>query len=218
VKSMFTGIVKGGFSVVGVERLRDFIRLSVELNDGLTEGLVHGCSVAVNGVCLTVVGIHRKVVFFDVMKETLRVTNLGDLSEGAGVNIERAARFGDDIGGHLLSGHIHDTVVVSKVLKEVNSVTVVIKVNNVWSDYLLPKGYVALNGASLTIGEKVAYDSFRVHLIPETLRRTTFADVKGGSRLNLEIDSQTQVIVNTVKAHMPFAIKGVSQRKMSEVP
>lgn len=200
---MFTGIVKGVFSVVGVERLIDFIRLSVEFNDGLAEGLVKGCSVAVNGVCLTVVDIRSRVVFFDVMKETLRTTNLGSLSVGSGVNIERAARFGDDIGGHLLSGHVHDTVVVSQVLREVNNVTLVIKINNLWSDYLLPKGYVALNGASLTIGEKVANDSFCVHLIPETLRQTTFADVKSGSRLNFEIDSQTQAIVSTVKAYIP---------------
>ena len=199
---MFTGIVKGVFPVSAIERLSQFIRLSVTLNDELVDGLTTGASIAVNGVCLTVVNIQGCTVSFDVMKETLRVTNLGELVEGADVNIERAARFGDEIGGHLLSGHIHDTVTVTNVVKEENNVTVFFKVSSQWLDYLLPKGYVALNGASLTIGEKVQNNTFCVHLIPETLRLTTFGAAEEGYRVNMEIDSQTQAVVDTVKKYM----------------
>ncbi len=199
---MFTGIVKGVFPVAHIERLKDFIRLSVELNHELVDGVETGASIAVNGVCLTVMAINGTCVSFDVMKETLRATNLGNLTEGGLVNIERAARFGDEIGGHLLSGHIHDTVMVSSVIREPHNVTVSFSFDSRWRDYLLPKGYVALNGASLTIGEKVQESIFCVHLIPETLRLTTFGEVKEGDQINLEIDSQTQAVVDTVKNYM----------------
>ncbi len=199
---MFTGIVKGVFPVAAVEILNDFVRLSVTLSPELTEGLETGASVAVNGTCLTVAGIDRYTVIFDVMQETLRVTNIGDLCKGRRVNIERAARFGDEIGGHILSGHIHTMARVTEVCKKENNVTVFFHVSDDVVEYLLPKGYVALNGASLTIGAVVENNTFCVHLIPETLRLTTFGEIKVGDRINLEVDSQTQAVVDTVKRVM----------------
>ncbi|MRI34992.1 riboflavin synthase [Endozoicomonas sp. OPT23] len=205
---MFTGIVKGVFSVEALEFSEKFLRLSVHLNETLCEGLQVGASVAVNGVCLTVTSFTKEgLVTFDVMQETLRVTNLGELLEESDVNIERAARFNDEIGGHLLSGHIHDTVIVSDVTRTETNTTIHFEFDEQWSDYLLPKGYVALNGASLTIGEKVENNCFRVHLIPETLQMTTFGKVKQGDRVNLEIDSQTQAVVNTVKKYLSKTIR-----------
>ncbi|WP_257263715.1 riboflavin synthase subunit alpha [Endozoicomonas sp. ONNA2] len=199
---MFTGIVRGFFPVGRIEKLNQLYRMTVLLPSTLLEGLETGASIAVNGCCLTVTAFDRESATFDVMKETLRVTNLGALEEGDQVNIERAARFGDEIGGHLLSGHIHDTVQICDIKQEQNNVTVCFQFAPEWQDYILPKGYVSLNGCSLTIGEKVDERRFCVHLIPETLRTTSFGTAEVGDRVNLEIDSQTQAIVTTVKHYL----------------
>lgn len=199
---MFTGIVKGIFPVSNLEQRDGFATLSVALPENLLTGLETGASIAINGTCLTVTGFSDKEVHFDAMQETLRVTNLGQLQEGSRVNVERAAKFGDEIGGHLLSGHIHDTVVVDDIVKTPDNTTVYFRFDPRWTDYILPKGYVALNGASLTIGETVAEGRFCVHLIPETLKLTTFGECQPGDRVNLEIDSQTQAVVNTVKSYL----------------
>ena len=202
---MFTGIVKGFFPVGRIEKFNELNRITVILPPPLLEGLETGASIAVNGCCLTVVAFDQGSATFDVMKETLRVTNLGALEEGGKVNIERAARFGDEIGGHLLSGHIHDTVEICEIQHEENNVTVFFQFAPEWKDYILPKGYVSLNGCSLTIGEKFEGGRFCVHLIPETLRITSFGSAEVGDKINLEIDSQTQAIVKTVKSYLESA-------------
>ncbi|KEQ12147.1 riboflavin synthase [Endozoicomonas numazuensis] len=201
---MFTGIIKGVFNIHRVVGKQDFMTIELKLDEGLCEGLEVGASVAVNGVCLTVTSVDDEgsVASFDVMQETLRATNLSGLQEGDQVNIERAARFGDEIGGHLLSGHVHDTVTVQDIIKSENNTTLVFSFDAGWQDYIQPKGYIALNGASLTVGETVDKGVFCVHLIPETLRQTTFGSIRKGNLVNLEIDSQTQAIVNTVKAYI----------------
>ncbi len=199
---MFTGIVKGLFPVGRIEKFNELNRITVRLPSSLLENLETGASIAVNGCCLTVVAFDQVSATFDVMKETLRVTNLGVLEEGDKVNIERAARFGDEIGGHLLSGHIHDTVDVCEIQREENNVTLYFQFAPQWKEYIMPKGYVSLNGCSLTIGEKVEGGRFCVHLIPETLRITSFGTAEVGDKINLEIDSQTQAIVTTVKSYL----------------
>ena len=201
---MFTGIIKGVFKLHSVVRKQEFMTIEIRLNESLCQGLESGASVAVNGVCLTVTSVDAEghIASFDIMQETLRATNLGSLQKGTPVNIERAARFGDEIGGHLLSGHVHDKVTIQEVIKSENNTTLVFKFDPCWQDYIQPKGYIALNGASLTIGEQVQEGTFCVHLIPETLRLTTFGIAEKGSQINLEIDSQTQAVVNTVKAYL----------------
>ena len=199
---MFTGIVKGFFPVAHVEKFTELRRISVQLPTELLQGLEIGASIAVNGCCLTVVAFDEHIVSFDVMKETLRVTNLGALEAGSRVNIERAARFGDEIGGHLLSGHIHDTVEICDIEREENNVTIFFRFDEQWQDFILPKGYVSLNGCSLTIGEQVKEQHFCVHLIPETLKITCFGSAEVGDKINMEIDSQTQAIVSTVKSYL----------------
>lgn len=202
---MFTGIVKGFLPVGRIEPFNELNRITVLMPPALLEGLEVGASIAVNGCCLTVVAFDRESATFDAMKETLRVTNLGMLAEGDRVNVERAARMGDEIGGHLLSGHIHDTVEIIDILTEKNNVTIYFQFAPQWQDFILPKGYVSLNGCSLTIGEKVEGGRFCVHLIPETLRMTSFGSAAVGDRVNLEIDCQTQAIVTTVKSYLASA-------------
>lgn len=154
---------------------------------------------AVNGTCLTVVHIDDDLLSFDIIGETLKKTNLGELREGSVANFERSARVGDEIGGHNVSGHVQTTARVQKVDVTENNQRWQFQVQDAsFMKYILAKGFIGVNGCSLTVGE-VGADWFSVYLIPETLRVTTFGLMKEGSTVNIEVDYQTQVIVNTVE-------------------
>ena len=195
---MFTGIVQGMGRVVSVEQpAADFRTHTVELPEDMAGGLQTGASVAHNGCCLTVTETDGRTARFDLMAETLDKTNLGRLKEGDLVNLERAARFGDEIGGHLMSGHITATTEILRIERTEHNTTMHFALPAALKPYILPKGFVGLDGCSLTIGS-VGEDSFCVHLIPETLRRTLFGTRQAGDTVNLEIDPQTQAVVDTV--------------------
>ncbi|MGB0957127.1 MAG: riboflavin synthase subunit alpha [Litorivicinus sp.] len=196
---MFTGIVQGMGRVVSAQPTAGVVRLVVEVPS--TDNLTPGASIAINGVCLTAVSWQGRQVDFDVIAESMRVTNLGDLQPGDAVNVERAARFGDEIGGHLLSGHIHGTARLAAVEPQGDNLALTFDTPAELKHYLLPKGYAALNGCSLTLGPVVG-DQFQVFLIPETRNVTVFGDIQPGVRVNLEVDSQTQAVVDTVERVM----------------
>ena len=196
---MFTGIVQGLGEVTQIMDHGGIRRLQVRLPLGRDQGLETGASVAINGVCLTVVSWDQRGVDFDVIDETLRLTNLGDLKVGHVVNVERAACFGDEIGGHMLSGHIHGLAQVTEVVETDANLAVWWAVPEALKKYVLPKGYVSLNGCSLTVGDTERDGWLSIHLIPETRELTTFGRAMVGDSLNLEIDSQTQAIVDTVE-------------------
>jgi len=184
--------------VVSVEQpAADFRTHTVELPEDMAGGLQTGASVAHNGCCLTVTEADGRTVRFDLMAETLDKTNLGRLKAGDLVNLERAARFGDEIGGHLMSGHITATTEILRIERTEHNTTMHFALPAALKPYILPKGFVGLDGCSLTIGS-VGEDSFCVHLIPETLRRTLFGTRQAGDTVNLEIDPQTQAVVDTV--------------------
>ena len=195
---MFTGIVQGMGRVVSIEQpAADFRTHTVELPEDMAGDLQTGASVAHNGCCLTVTETDGRTVRFDLMAETLDKTNLGRLKAGDLVNLERAARFGDEIGGHLMSGHITATTEILRIERTEHNTTMHFALPAALKPYILPKGFVGLDGCSLTIGS-VGEDSFCVHLIPETLRRTLFGTRQAGDTVNLEIDPQTQAVVDTV--------------------
>jgi riboflavin synthase len=198
---MFTGIVQGTAQVVAIEEKANFRTHVVRLPESLLPGLAPGASVAHNGCCLTVTTINGDRVAFDLMKETLKVTNLGELAVGDRVNVERAARFGDEIGGHAMSGHILCTAEVSRVIESENNRQVWFRIPAQWTKYIFTKGYIGIDGISLTIGD-VKGDEFNVNLIPETLQRTNIGGRAVGDRVNIEIDPQTQAIVDTVERVM----------------
>ena len=184
--------------VVSIEQpAADFRTHTVELPEDMAGGLQTGASVAHNGCCLTVTETDGRTARFDLMAETLDKTNLGRLKEGDAVNLERAARFGDEIGGHLMSGHITATTEILRIERTEHNTTMHFALPAALKPYILPKGFVGLDGCSLTIGS-VGEDSFCVHLIPETLRRTLFGTRQAGDTVNLEIDPQTQAVVDTV--------------------
>lgn len=195
---MFTGIVQGKLPIAEIKQFNEFATFIFEFPAHLLTGLNIGASVAFNGTCLTVRTLEANKVSFDVMVQTLKVTNLGQQQAGSIVNVERAARFGDEIGGHLLSGHIMRTVKVLEVKDTELNRVVWFELPEELAPYILDKGFVALNGCSLTIAE-VQADRFAVYLIPETRDVTTFGEVQVGDEINLEVDSQTQAVVETVK-------------------
>jgi len=198
---MFTGIVQGTAHIVDIIEKESFQTHIIELTTSLLEGLQTGASVAHNGCCLTVTEINANRVSFDLMQETLKVTNLGDLKIGSPVNIERAAKFGDEIGGHQMSGHILFTAQVTEVINSENNCQIWFEIPELYKKFIFSKGYIGIDGISLTIGE-VKNLQFNVNLIPETLQRTNIGSRKPGDRINIEIDPQTQAIVETVERVM----------------
>ncbi len=195
---MFTGIIQGTAEVVEIVEKENFRTHTIRLPQEHVEGLQPGASVAHNGCCLTVVRIEGDLVTFDLMQETLRVTNLGELTVGDRINFERAARFGDEIGGHQMSGHIIAMAEVTQVVESENNRQVWFRVPPEISKFIFTKGYIGIDGISLTIGD-VEGDQFNVNLIPETLERTNMGERKSGDRINIEVDPQTQAIVETVE-------------------
>ncbi len=196
---MYTGIVQGLCRVVAVTDEPGLRRVQVDLGE-LARGVEFGASIAINGVCLTAARIDGARVGFDVIRESIERSSLGGLVQGDHVNVERSLRFGDEIGGHVLSGHVADTVTVAQIDSGANERTVWFDVAAQWLPFLFHKGFVALDGASLTIAKvERARGRFAVSLIPETIARTTLGTVEVGARVNLEIDAQTQAIVTTVE-------------------
>ncbi|WP_087025468.1 riboflavin synthase subunit alpha [Thaumasiovibrio subtropicus] len=198
---MFTGIVHSAVPIAAIEEKADFRRHAFDFSDELLEGLVLGASVANNGCCLTVAEISGSRVSFDLIDETLEKTNLDAVTVGSAINIERAAKFGDEIGGHLMSGHIIDVATVVSVVPSENNLEVVLRVAPCWAKYILPKGFVGVNGISLTVG-RVEENQFSLHIIPETIARTNIGEWQVGDKINLEIDPQTQAVVDTVERVM----------------
>ncbi len=195
---MFTGIVQGTAEVVEIHQRDNFRSHKVRMPADHLEGLKPGASVAHNGCCLTVVEIEDDLVSFDLMQETLKATNLGELKPGDRFNFERAARFGDEIGGHQMSGHIICTADVTRVIESENNHQIWFRLPQAQTKYIFTKGYIGIDGISLTIGE-VEADQFNVNLIPETLARTNLGWRKTGDKINIEVDPQTQAIVDTVE-------------------
>lgn len=206
---MFTGIVQGTAEVTEILERQAFRTHVIRMPPKQLMGLEPGASVAHNGCCLTVTAVHEDLVSFDLMQETLRITNLGKLEIGDRVNFERAAKIGDEIGGHQMSGHILCTAEVTQVVASENNRQLWFQLPVSFSRYLFPKGYIGIDGISLTIGE-VADEEFNVNLIPETLKRTNIGDRKPGDQVNIEIDPQTQAIVDTVERVLATRGRGTS--------
>lgn len=199
---MFTGITRGTFPVTRAERSDALLRFVVELPQTLVEGLQIGASVSIDGVCQTVVAIDGGAVTFEAIQETLRLTTLGELEQGDRVAVERSARVGDEIGGHDVSGHVIGTGTVESVHSSGDVHDLRIGVPGAWMKYVFGKGFIAVDGSSLTVGETFhegERGAFMVHLIPETLRLTNLGNKRVGDRVNIELDPRTVAIVTTVE-------------------
>ena len=198
---MFTGIVQGIATVQAITDQPGLRTFTLAFPEGFAKGLEIGASVACDGCCLTVTALDGDDgAEFDVMQQTLGLTTLGGLRPGSRLNVERAARDGAEIGGHPLSGHIDVTARLLDIRRPENNHVLRIGLPPRWMRYVFAKGYIAVNGASLTVAEADrAAGWFEVWLIPETLRMTTFGDKQPGDALNVEIERSTQVFVDTVR-------------------
>lgn len=198
---MFTGIVQGLASVASITDQPGLRSFELAFAPGFDAGLEIGASVACDGVCLTVTAMPAPGrAWFDVMQQSLGLTTLGALAVGSEVNVERAARDGAEIGGHPLSGHVDCLGTLLSIRRPQNNHVLRIAVPASHMRYVFAKGYIAVNGASLTVAEANRAERwFEVWLIPETLRMTSFGAKREGDALNIEIERSTQVLVDTVR-------------------
>lgn len=183
---MFTGLVEEEGLLVGLERGADSVRLSFMASQ-VRQGLEIGDSVAVNGCCLTVVVMGPDGFAVEAVAETLRRTTMGALEPGDAVNLERALRVGDRLGGHIVQGHVDGTGIVSEARPEGESVVLRIGASPDVLRYVVTKGSIAVDGVSLTVAG-VLDDSFLVVLIPHTMAHTTLGADAVGRIVNLEVD------------------------------
>lgn len=196
---MFTGITRGTFPVVALQRRGEVVRYEVELDAALSRDLSLGASVSIDGVCQTVVETRGTVAAFEAIRETLDRTTLGELRAGARVSVERSYRVGDELGGHEVAGHVWGTGEILELRRQEGIHDLKIGVPQPWMKFIFEKGFVAVHGSSLTVGATDPAGCFTVHLIPETLRLTTLGDKVAGDRLNIEPDARTVAIVETVE-------------------
>lgn len=199
---MFTGIVQSQAEVYSVETTNNLSRIVIKTEHALIEKLTLGASIAINGVCLTVVKFNsdenNAYISFDVIDETLKISNLVTLIKGSLVNLERSLKFGDEIGGHIVSGHVHTKATLINRIETNENCCLTFNVDNAWMKYILAKGFITVNGISLTVGD-VTDNSFNVHLIPETLSRTNLSALAINDHVNIECDQQTMTIVTTIE-------------------
>ncbi|MGQ9919709.1 MAG: riboflavin synthase [Desulfobacca sp.] len=183
---MFTGLVEGIGRITARQPLADGLRLSATAPFDLATVQL-GDSIAVSGPCLTVVAVSGQSFTVEVSPETLQRTNLGEKAVGARVNLERALRLGDRLGGHIVSGHIDCVGEVVHRRAGPRHLQLTVRLPGSWSRYVIEKGSIALDGVSLTVNT-VQGNEFSVNIIPHTARQTTLEDLRLGDRLNVETD------------------------------
>ncbi|AWS42044.1 riboflavin synthase [Streptosporangium sp. 'caverna'] len=198
---MFTGIVEELGEIAAIEPLEDAARMSI-LGKVVTADAGHGDSIAVNGVCLTVVDVQGEVFTADVMKETLDRSSLGALEPGSPVNLERAVRADQRLGGHIVQGHVDGTGVLLSREPAEHWEVVRISLPDDLNRYVVEKGSIAVDGISLTV-MSVDGEGFAVSLIPTTLQLTTLGAKRPGDPVNLEVDVIAKHVEKLVGAYVP---------------
>ncbi len=199
---MFTGIVQAIATIAQVREQPGLRTLTLDFPPGFCQDLAIGASVATDGVCLTVTDILSPTqAKFDVMQHSLAITTLGSYAVGQRVNVERAAKEGAEVGGHILSGHVDGIAHLQDITPTETNYKIRFALPAPLRPYVFAKGYIAINGASLTVSDIDRQAGwFEVWLIPETRRATVFEDKRVGDAVNIEIERSTQVMVDTVRA------------------
>ncbi|MEI4522071.1 riboflavin synthase subunit alpha [Pseudomonas sp. CCNWLW23] len=195
---MYTGIVQAVCPLISVTVNPGHNQMTVNFTEELLDDLKIGASISVEGTCLSVTQIQGTQVSFDAMTATLERTNIRYFQSGQLLNIERAMKINAEVGGHLMGGHIATTAVLTElsITDSCSFVKFCIPAN--WSKYVFPRGFIGVNGCSLTVADMEG-DMVTIYLIPETLRRTTFPFYKVGDFLNIEVEQQTLVLVDVVE-------------------
>lgn len=194
---MFTGIVTDIGEIRDLEQRGD-LRARIATNYE-TSGIDMGASIACDGVCLTVMGLGSDWFDVEISAESVSKTNISAWSVGYRVNLERALKVGDELGGHIVSGHVDGVAEVVSIRDEGDSTRVTLRAPVELAKFIAPKGSVALNGTSLTVNE-VKGNEFGINFIPHTKQATTWGDVQEGDRVNLEIDTLARYVARLAEA------------------
>jgi riboflavin synthase len=194
---MFTGIVTDIGEIRDLEQRGD-LRARIATNYE-TSCIDMGASIACDGVCLTVMGLGSDWFDVEISAESVSKTNISAWSVGYRVNLERALKVGDELGGHIVSGHVDGVAEVVSIRDEGDSTRVTLRAPAELAKFIAPKGSVALNGTSLTVNE-VKGNEFGINFIPHTKQVTTWGDVQEGDRVNLEIDTLARYVARLAEA------------------
>jgi riboflavin synthase len=195
---MFTGIVQGTGTIIDINKNNSVLNLNIKVPQPIAKKLTIGDSLALDGVCLTVTRISDVNVSFDVVNETQNRTIIPNYDKNSVINLETSLEFGQQVGGHLVSGHVQTLGTIKEVEIDGEAKNILFEIPDGYCKYIFEKGYIAINGCSLTIG-KVVKNTFYVHLIPETLRATNLDNLIYGDTVNLELDQNTITIVDTTE-------------------
>ena len=193
---MFTGIIEELAQIKNIEDQRNF--LEIEILSNLSDRVNIGDSIAVNGVCLTVISSSQKSFRVDVVKETIAKTNLNNIKESMYVNLERAVRVSSRLNGHIVQGHVESLATILMKKKSDKQIDLIVKIDKEYLKYCIYKGSIAINGVSLTIA-KVFSNSFLIVVIPHTLKLTNLKNIKKNDIVNIEIDIIAKYIKNLNK-------------------
>ena len=194
---MFTGIITGTGKIQKIDNTtknRSAIKLKVDLGKN-SKGLMIGQSVALNGVCLSVTKISKNICSFEMIDETMKKTDLGNLKVGSLINIERSLKIGERLEGHFVLGHVDGVATITKIEKKQKEVKIWFRIPKKLAKYIVQKGSIALDGISLTLVD-VKKDLASVCLIPHTIKITNFRTKKIGDKLNIETDILGKYILN----------------------
>ena len=195
---MFSGIVQTVGKIESIKDTNHIKTIRIETHGDYLEDIAIGQSVSVDGVCLSLVKKNNEYCEFEAVEETINRTTLGSYKQGTKVNLEKSLKFGDTVGGHFVSGHIHTRGRIVEVELIGESKNILVEIEEKWIKYLTEKGYISVNGASITIG-KVSKNTFYIHLIPETLKTTNLDELIYDNYVNLEFDQTTIAIVDTTE-------------------
>lgn len=195
---MFSGIVQTVGKIESIKDKNHIKTIRIETHGNYLEDIAIGQSVSVDGVCLSLVKKNDEYCEFEAVEETINRTTLGSYKQGTKVNLEKSLKFGDTVGGHFVSGHIHTKGRIVEVELIGESKNILVEIEEKWIKYLTEKGYISVNGASITIG-KVSKNTFYIHLIPETLKTTNLDELIYDNYVNLEFDQTTIAIVDTTE-------------------
>ena len=210
---MFTGLIQEVGRVKQITNLVGGRRISITTSR-LASELATNDSVAVNGVCQTVIERAGDVFRFEAVEETLRKTTLGELKESEEVNLELPMRLNDRVGGHLVQGHIDGVGSVKTVKKLTNSWLITVEIPREFTRYVIPVGSIAIDGVSLTVASMHGYE-IAVSIIPHTMRNTTFERLRAGSRVNLEFDVLGKYVERLMRGEE--ALEGSEQITMEKL-
>jgi riboflavin synthase len=207
---MFTGLIEDVGTIHEIKRHSDRFQLTVHTGELATEEIELGDSIAVNGVCLTVVSLSPGKFCADVSPETIEKTTLGHLKSRSPVNLERALTLNSRLGGHLVYGHVDEVGVLATRIVERNCIRMEFTLSRDISRYLVAKGSVAIDGISLTVNT-VGEEDFSIAVIPHTLEKTTLKHLKIGQKVNIEVD----IFAKFVERLLSFSPEAMDRNKLN---